>query len=647
MVLFLAISLGVSLILLCQLFSGGHYIQKQSWSDTADRLKIDLSRSLNKPMIETLHFSATGGMTDKLNSIPLISNAALQKLRQASQSEQKTEVLRAQVIGTHALPAGKDDPALKYQLLLQIGQQQVKTLSNQNWPAGSELKVQLQPDQTLKVLGLVPASNQSLDQASSQRLNSLLTQLLANRIPVSEQQSTHKLVQNLNQVLDTALGQNPSADHAVKHLTQGVKHWLQNLPSIEQLRQPHNPNQQLTTPIPARQADAGIAANALTEKTLSEKAQLTRQLLNNSGVFAESKLLQGIQAQQVGKQSAPGLNERFQNLQRNFQQALNDLGTAAPIKTAATTATKESNPTANSTPSSLTQDLRQALRRTLNILQTAGDSNSESKTTGPGQIPAPTSKAPGLHPAGLNPSVIKPSELKPSGPAALTLTQTGLASTSQHNSLPGNAEKALQPALDGLLNTDNKLTLAKLLASNQERSQFIPAVLPTLQENSAQNSNDGQLIRLLQTLFSQIEREQFSQLQSFTSNNSDQNSPNLQWFPLLLNHNAHMHNVDLFLERQPYQQDGEEKSWQWQINLHFELENLGQLAVELTMVQQQCQAKFWSEETTTLQLLSQHLQPLRQRLSDAGIAVEELQVRHGTLARKRQQISQRLVDIRT
>jgi len=116
---------------------------------------------------------------------------------------------------------------------------------------------------------------------------------------------------------------------------------------------------------------------------------------------------------------------------------------------------------------------------------------------------------------------------------------------------------------------------------------------------------------------------------------------------LLMNHNNQLNNVDLFLERQLAAETEAGKEYQWNINLNFELENLGQLALELTMLSHQCQATFWSENSNTLQQLSQELQPLRSRLADAGIQVNELQVKHGTLPRKNKTISQRLVDVRT
>ena len=182
----------------------------------------------------------------------------------------------------------------------------------------------------------------------------------------------------------------------------------------------------------------------------------------------------------------------------------------------------------------------------------------------------------------------------------------------------------------------------------QERALLTPLSWP---ERSPVEPN---LVRVMQSIIAHIEREQISQLQNQQSQgplssgqgaqgNSEHNA---QWFPLMFNHNNQLQQIDLFLEQQSLQEDNEQQK-QWLINLHFELENLGSLGIELSMTAQDCQAVFWSEQAYALKEISQHISPLRKSLSEQGILVSELQVKHGTLARKDKNISQRLVDVRT
>jgi hypothetical protein len=606
-------------------------------------------------MIEYVHFSATG-MTDKLNSIPLISPAALKKLQQISQSEQRTEIMHARVTGSHqvsqlinAQTQGQNENQtvnLKYQLLLQIGQQQLKTLSNQNWPVGSELKVQLQPDQSLKVLGLINThinaqtstdSNQAITQ---QRLSGLMTQLLANRLPISENLSTQKIVNGLNLLLQHASMQsepkstsssptntltnnsplNPANNDGKTALLQTLKSWRENLPSSQSITSSQNASSQSTSGQTTQAQSkvlnsSGLSLNpqssgsnpsiqasssqALSSTPATEGAQQIKQLLNNSGIFAESKLVQAMHIKQAptnsNNTSGSSINDRFQSLQHSLQQA---------IASFAKVGKGGNNQPANA--SSPAANIQQAIQNTVSVLQ-----GSTQTAAGFG---------------------------------------TGTGNTAE------NKQQAVLQALQSLFASDQKLNLGKILTTSMAEIADKPATnnlpliitpAPAMAEGSAANSPDLQIIRLLQTLFSQIEREQFSQLQNLNSPGTATEQNNVQWFPLLLNHNAQIHNVDLFLERQATAEEDNQKSQQWHINLHFELENLGQLALELTMVEQQCQARFWSEQQDTLQMLSQHIQPLRARLSEAGIQVNELEVRHGTLPRKSKTISQQLVDIRT
>ena len=65
------------------------------------------------------------------------------------------------------------------------------------------------------------------------------------------------------------------------------------------------------------------------------------------------------------------------------------------------------------------------------------------------------------------------------------------------------------------------------------------------------------------------------------------------------------------------------------------------------MFENECSTTFWSESASTLSQISLHVQPLRQRLTEQGIIVNDVQSRHGTLAKRKQNFEQRLVDIKT
>jgi hypothetical protein len=65
------------------------------------------------------------------------------------------------------------------------------------------------------------------------------------------------------------------------------------------------------------------------------------------------------------------------------------------------------------------------------------------------------------------------------------------------------------------------------------------------------------------------------------------------------------------------------------------------------MFENECSTTFWSESSSALNQLSYHVQPLRERLTEQGIIVSDVQSRHGTLSKRKQTIEQRLIDIET
>ena len=65
------------------------------------------------------------------------------------------------------------------------------------------------------------------------------------------------------------------------------------------------------------------------------------------------------------------------------------------------------------------------------------------------------------------------------------------------------------------------------------------------------------------------------------------------------------------------------------------------------MFENECNTTFWSESSSALSQISHHVQPLRERLTEQGIIVSDVQSRHGTLSKRKHNFEQRLVDIET
>jgi len=225
---------------------------------------------------------------------------------------------------------------------------------------------------------------------------------------------------------------------------------------------------------------------------------------------------------------------------------------------------------------------------------------------------------------------ITPADLK----AALEQTRTSLESTVPP--LQGTADHQIHQ----LLSTDHKAVLAKALLQwlNQLRPQGTP-LLRELPVSQPALQDPPEAFRLLQTALAQTETEQAARLQS-----PDNNLLNI---PLFFRQGEQLREIQLQLRREEQSQSeaGRKKSVRWQLRLHFDLEKLGPMDVDLNMSLPRLSATFWSETQQTLHQLNHQLAPLRQQLQSMGVEVTELQARHGKLPPlARNQVRQYLVD---
>lgn len=158
--------------------------------------------------------------------------------------------------------------------------------------------------------------------------------------------------------------------------------------------------------------------------------------------------------------------------------------------------------------------------------------------------------------------------------------------------------------------------------------------------------NEGlrpETFRLLQTALAQTESEQVRLVQT-------QDTTQYQ-VPLMWRDNDTVKQDLLCLKRDDDQGasvDGQKKQSRWQITLHFDLETLGPLDIELDLCPPAVSATFWSETSDTLSEIQQALRPLRETLTSLGADVGELRARHGRkLPGEQPVIRHSLVDIHT
>lgn len=601
-----------------------------------------------------------------MDRIPLI-NPKLIKVSATTDNTSGT-VLRAEVVSSTLIKPSKAEPSRtesstmarsantqnstqqEYKVVLKVGQQQLETISTDDFQKGRQLEVKVLPGPELKIINTAqqPLTQSSPLQSPSLHATALAQQLLADRIPHVQQQDLPNLIKQLSQIIQRPLSALESNFKPAASLLEGQTATVQiasaaptdQKPSSQQ---PLTNQQSLANQLYQQQGKASIDSR---EVILSKNAALTnasqlntslsstveqlkswvqqlprnqdissstglRNALDNAGIRAEAQLREAAQ-QAVNLPNKKTANNIFQQLQALQKSAL-----TMPVK----------EPTSAPQPESKI-NLASIVKKTAKTLS----DNSQ-------QVLSQLIKAKG--------AVSVP---------AITIASQSVTSAQWQNPLLNNTPMSLEALLHMPLlqnpSSNNKLALSQILIghslANQAESANNGGRIPLNWPEKM--GNDSTLIRNLQNLLGHIEREQIQQMQSADgnqNNNLNVQPQNQQWIPLLINHQQQLQLIEFFLDKEERTDDGGNQKQHWFVNLHFDLPTLGKLGIEICLMDNECSTTFWSESASSLHQLSQHIQPLRQRLTEQGIMVSDIQSRHGTLEKRKHNIQQRLIDVKT
>lgn len=538
-----------------------------------------------------------------------------------------------------------DSKEQQYRVVLKVAEQTIETVSKENFKKGALLDVKVSPGPELKIL---PATQEKpLDQASAK---ASMQQLLADRIPKIQSTGFNKLIDQLSTLLsETAAKTSVSSDSAHSSTEKS----LAGINSNTDLKAPAA---SLTT----KQALAQLAYQSLNSSVTKNAATVPSTASTNASTSAHSNAEQQLKnwLQQLPSSSdintSAGLKNALNNTGIKAEAQLGQLAQQLTQLGKARHSGSDNNRAGLKNPLSA-NNIFQQLQKIQQKIFSNNFSNSFSNSFSNNNTAPPFSNTKGLASAlqntaqsleqtskvlsGLNNASLQPSSSSWQNPLLNNQTYTSLS------------DLLKDPLLQNP-SSNNKFALSQILSQltqQDDSSTRIPLNWP------ARTGNEMTVFRTLQNLLAHLEREQGVQMQQAdsASSNSLNNNPNQtaaqnqQWLPLLMNHHEQFQLIEFFINKEEKTNNQGEKKSHWFINLHFELPQLGQLGIEISMFENECNTTFWSESASTLSQISQHVQPLRQRLTEQGIIVSDVQSRHGTLAKRKQSFEQRLVDIET
>lgn len=575
-----------------------------------------------------------------MDRIPLI-NPKLIKVSAAAENTSGA-VLRAEVVSSTPIKQTNKEPGnspsqesikskhqdgqqQEYKVVLKVGSQQLETMSTADFKKGSHLELKVLPGPELRIINKAPENQTSSSQLTSSQIlalqaKPLVQQLLADRIPQVQQQDLPNLIKQLSQIISSSPSDSPNRSPLSTAQKTTTPQAAANLPYQQHSKTELSSKEPLNSTSSSTAVDSTIEQLKIWMRQLPKGQDVTssiglRNALNNAGIQAETQLSELAQ-QSLNLPNKKSANSIFQQLQTLQKNTLKD-------------------PISNATPATQVEpktDLASIVKRTAKALS----DNSQQVLS----------------------SLIKAKSL--STEASIPITQsntTASLTTSQwQNPLLNNALISLEDLLQAPLlqnpSSNNKFALSQILIghtfANQGKQPDSELRLPL--NWSAGSGNENPVIRNIQNLLGHIEREQIQQMQSTEANQG--NSPNQlqqsqQWIPLLINHQQQLQLIEFFLDKEERINETGEKKQHWFINLHFDLPKLGKLGIEICMLDNECSTTFWSESAASRSQLTQHIQPLRERLTEQGIIVTDIQSRHGTLEKRKHNIQQRLIDVNT
>lgn len=490
-----------------------------------------------------------------------------------------------------------------------------------------------------------PGKGVVLHQILPPQLAATINQALKQLIP--QQQSLSPLFRNLEQLAAQTTPGLP------KNLQAQLTSLLQLLPRLEQLK---------------------------------TAAQL-RSAVNNSGLFLENKihnaLTQAIakaQASPANKTEASTQGQSASLNQNTLSQSLKELTNRVRAAVGQQQVSSEETAT-HKTSLDLNQVAKADIKQQLGNLQahlekaqasqqSPATQTTQAPPTGPGGAAQVGAKSAAINAEGNSPLANSPATDKTTGKSAEQTVGSYPPARGRNGSAQGGAfvpvntdtgparaapnkvqgYGAIQAATGGSANVDPTLksTLETYLLPP------LPGSIPLQPQARSKPTLGGDMAdALVSILLKQVKgalsRITLHQLASQPRNQEPGSPAALLSFELPILHQGQVQIFQFLIEEEQSQADDAEKQLakRWVVQMAFDIEGLGPMLCQISLVGHTASVSFWAEWENTLQHTKDHFDYLQQVLSDMGLRVEKLQGHLGIPQSEQAVLQNQLVDIRT
>lgn len=420
---------------------------------------------------------------------------------------------------------------------------------------------------------------------------------------------------------------------------QGLTPLLSNLLALTENRQ-----QALVKLPPQAQTQIKQLAQLIPQLSELKQSDILQKTVQNSGIFLEAKIKALVQELQN-----PSIATKIEPLSQNQVRTTNNLGETLKLLAQRIlqsnenagkpkTITQQNAIPSSSIAKTLSEVLNQDIKQTLNNLRQSLEGAQQKANPSTTQVnPAAPSKMDDL-------TLLKKAVTDSTPPRAAE-TRTDTTTKPIHNAIRHYSASAMQSMTPESGKTFTEQILLPPLPG-QITVQPQARATPTMKNNEMA---DALVAILLKQVKGALARVTLHQVASQSQRQDGSPAPQVLSFEIPFIHNHQASVFQFRIEEELAESHGKEKQLEkrWVVQMGFDIEGLGPMLCQISLVKSSASVSFWAEWENTLAHTKAHFDYLENTLKDMGLRVDKLQGHLGIPKADKTALSNQLVDIKT